>query len=498
MDPGGTREHGLIRMAVCAPSSNLTVHSLSPPGQRGSHAEVLRQALQQCLDVEQWYAHHPICPCQTGRSRRIGSVHGASVVGFPNSRGLPPVNARNYGAGVDKHLRTLFNHAFTPALHERYTRCLSEEVGPIRFRLAETPLFLPTSLRAQLLGAAKALVNQLSQPALHARLVQAIPPRFRVPNMDTLPHCVQVDFALCQDRDGQLVGRVIELQGFPSLFALMDSKARAWAEQLNTLPGMPRSWQWFVEPGRDVQVERLRRMIVADEDPQHVCLVDLTPEQQKTSPDFVATQRLLGIDYVCVTKLIKRGNRLFRIKDGREVPVRRIYNRLVFDELVAKKVEPPFQWNEELDVSWCSHPNWYWAWSKYALPLLNHPAVPRAHYLSDLHSLPDDLHRYVLKPLFSFAGRGVKVDVTKDDITAIPTAERTGWILQEKVDYALGMETPQGMGVKAEVRVMLSRGQDEQALSPCLFLVRLSRGKMIGMDHNRNLEWEGGTVGMWS
>jgi hypothetical protein len=205
----------------------------------------------------------------------------------------------------------------------------------------------------------------------------------------------------------------------------------------------------------------------------------------------------VGIDAVCPTALVRENNKLYRRVDGRLVQVKRIFNRVVFDELEHKKIRLPFGYTEDLDVTWCSHPNWYWVWSKYTLPYVDHPAVPRARYLSDLDKVPEDLDRYVLKPLFSFAGSGVKVDPTPADIAAIPESERSNWLLQEKIVYEPALKMPDGNGVKAEVRMMFLRGPDEAVPELVLNLVRLSRGKMLGVDQNRDLTWVGGSVGIW-
>jgi hypothetical protein len=206
---------------------------------------------------------------------------------------------------------------------------------------------------------------------------------------------------------------------------------------------------------------------------------------------------LTGVDAVCPTVLMRDGRRLFREVGGRLLPVRRIYNRIVFDELEQKKTRLPFRYTEDLDVTWCSHPNWYWTWSKYTLPFVDHPAVPRARYVADLDRIPDDLERYVLKPLFSFAGAGVKLDPTRADLDAIPEADRHKWLVQEKITYEPALLMPDGNGVKAEVRMMFLRAPDEPKPTLVLNLVRMSRGKMLGVDQNKDLTWVGGSVGIW-
>jgi hypothetical protein len=398
---------------------------------------------------------------------------------------------------MDPARRPLFNRAYSDQLFQRYMNRLTSQVGEFPFRVAETPLMLTPQLRDLLARNAEEIVAQLSEPRRLAELRKAIPKDRDVPGMDELPNCVQVDFALVQGAGGGLEGRVVELQAFPSLYALMTLMADAWGDTLNELPELRADWTCFIGMGREAAMDLMRRTILGGCQPEDVVLVDYQPEKQKTSPDFWATRKMFGVDPVCVTRLVKQGRQLFREKDGRLVPVRRIYNRMVFDELDVKGVRPPFSWMDDLDVTWCSHPNWYWVWSKYALPFLDHPAIPRARFLSELKELPADLSRYVLKPLFSFAGAGVVIDVTPEDIARVPAEQRGQWVLQDKIEYAPAIVMPDGNGVKAEVRIMLLRPPGETQLRPLIPLVRTSRGKMLGVDFNKGLTWVGGTVGIF-
>jgi hypothetical protein len=400
---------------------------------------------------------------------------------------------------MDPALRSAFNAAYTEGFYPAYLHRLESRLGcKIPFRIAETPFFVPPALRDGLARAANEIVAQISNPALIERMKRAIPRDLDAPGMDPLPSCTQVDFAIVRGPGGQLEGKVVELQAFPSLYALMVVQSEVMAESIATIPGLDRRWSIFFSGlDRERFVERLRRAILAGEEPEHVVLLDLDPPAQKTYPDFVATKMLTGVDAVCPTTLVREGRRLFRRVDGRLVPVRRIYNRVVFDELANKGVSLPFRYTDDLDVTWCSHPNWYWTWSKFSLPYIDHPAVPRARFVADLERVPDDLDRYVLKPLFSFAGSGVKVDPTRADLEAIPAEDRGKWLVQEKITYAPALLMPDGSGVKAEVRMMFLRAPDEDRPTLVLNLVRLSRGKMLGVDQNRDLTWVGGSVGMW-
>lgn len=398
---------------------------------------------------------------------------------------------------MDREKRALFNAAFTDATYAEFMRRFESKVGPVPFRVAETPLFMTPALRDRLARYAVEITGQLSEPARLATLKKAIPAQYDVPGMDPLPNCVQVDFALTEGADGRIDGRVVELQAFPSLYALMTVKADTWATVLNELPGLRADWSWAIGSEHGAAYELMRRTIVNGEDPNEVVLVDLDPANQKTVPDFVATQQLFGVDSVCVTKLIKRGSKLFRERDGKSIQVKRIYNRMVFDELEVKKAPVPFHWNDALELTWCSHPNWYWVWSKFSLPHLDHPAVPRARFLDEITD-PGDLSQKVLKPLFSFAGSGVKVDVTAADLAQVPAEQRHGWVLQDKIKYADAVRMPDGNGVKAEVRIMLLRPPGATELKPLIALVRMSRGKMLGVDFNKGLTWVGGSVGLWA
>lgn len=400
---------------------------------------------------------------------------------------------------MDPRYRQAYNTAYTPQHYQHYLDLIERAVDMRpSFRVAETPLFLPGSLRERLVRHAIEIVDEISNPALIEKLACAVPAQFDVPRRDVLSNCIQVDFAIVRDSNGNLDGRLVELQGFPSLYAFTLLEAGALSSVLRTMPGLDKPWTpLFGGLDREQYLTLLRRTIVADCEPEEVILMDIDPPSQKTAPDFVATWKLLGVEAVCPTALEREGRTLFRRAKGRRIPVRRIYNRVVFDELVKKGITLPFAYTDDLDVSWVPHPNWYWIWSKYTLPYLRHPAVPRAWFLSELATVPDDLSNYVLKPLFSFAGSGVKVDVTRADIDAIPEHERSHWLLQEKITYAPALLDPRGNGIKAEVRMMFLRPPDESRPRLVINLARLSRGKMLGVDQNKDYDWVGGTVGLW-
>ena len=405
---------------------------------------------------------------------------------------------RNKKETMNRSERSLFNARWSEELFVSYRTRLEKDVGPIPFQLAETPFFISRELREFLFTSATEIVAQLAEPSLLETLRRAVPERFSVPGEPALPDCAQVDFAVVEGPDGKMEGRVVELQAFPSLYAMMTLMADAWATELNAFPELAGPWTAFNGKTREEALEQMRRVIVGDHDPREVVLVDVIPEEQKTLPDFVTTTLFFGVEMCCITKLEREGRLLYRRdRNGERVRVRRIYNRVVFDELEKKGISAPFAWGDDLDVEWASHPNWYWIWSKYALPYIQHRALPKATFVSDLKELPANLGDYVLKPLFSFAGAGVILEPTAADLEAIPAAEKSGWILQEKIAYANAFVAADGLPVKAEVRVMLLRDAPGTLPTPLLCLVRLSRGKMLGVDFNKGFRFVGGSVGMW-
>lgn len=400
---------------------------------------------------------------------------------------------------MNPELRRLYNAAFTPDLYRRYLDRLETWLDvKIPFRIAESPLFLPKDLRQRLATSAREIVAQISDPKVIEAMKAAIPPALDVPRCDPLANCIQVDFAIVRGEDGELTGKVVELQGFPSLYALMVLQTEAMSEELRKIPGLEGPWSLFYSGHtRQSFVAKFKEALLAGNDPDEVVLLDLEPSAQKTYADFVATKQLTGVDAIGPEQIEREGNRLFRHKDGRKIPIKRIYNRIVFDELTNKGIALPFDYREDLDVTWFPHPNWYWIWSKYTLPHVNHAAVPKATYVSDLQEWPKDLSKYVLKPLFSFAGSGVVIDPTHADLDRIPASERGGWILQEKIVYEPALLMPSGEGVKAEVRMMFLRGPNDAKPELVLNLVRMSRGKMLGVDQNKGLDWVGGSIGIW-
>lgn len=393
-------------------------------------------------------------------------------------------------------LRQTFNDHFSPDRYGAFLDSIQADLpGLLDFRVAETPVFVPKDLGDKLKQACADIVEVILADDFKARTEAAIPPDQRVPNEDNHTTFLAVDFAVCRDESGALTPQLIELQGFPSLYgfqAYLPEKFR----QFYPIPDSVSSL--FGGISRDEYIERLRQTIVGDGKPEETVLLEIFPEKQKTRIDFELTRQYLGVEPVCLTKIRKDGRALYYEKDGRQMPIKRIYNRLIFDDLQNYPgLETEFHLTDEVDVTWVGHPNWFFRISKYTLPLLHSPFVPKSYFLSDLDTPPADLENYVLKPLFSFAGAGVKIHVTPADIDAIPANQRGNFLIQRKVQYEPVIQSPDGL-VKCEIRMLFVWPEAEAKPTLITNLARLSRGEMIGVNFNKNKDWVGGTVGFFN
>ncbi len=384
-------------------------------------------------------------------------------------------------------LRQRYNAAFTEARYAAFTDDLNRSVHwPVDFRMAESPLFLDEHATRELVQAAHDITSQLAQPAFRDHAANAIPAGLSVPGETPWPHFLAVDFALCHDAEGRVTPRLIELQGFPTVAAWQVLLANGYRKHFEGVP--PEFTTYFGGLDEAGYLAAMRAAMIGDRDPENVVLLEIEPEKQKTRVDFAATEKLLGVRPVCLSQVQRRGRKLFTRVDGREVAIERIFNRVIFDELLRRPdFQPGFNFTDEVDVQWAGHPNWYFRISKHALPFLRSPYVPDCHFVSQLATVPDDLENYVLKPLYSFAGLGVDIAPTREKIAAVPNPHE--WILQRKVAYAPILATPDGPA-KAEIRLIFAG--DGTGMPKLLNnLVRLTKGAMHGVDFNKGKTWVG-------
>lgn len=392
--------------------------------------------------------------------------------------------------------RRAFNAAFTQEKYEAFLQTMNTEFGEaVTFRIAETPVFVPKSLKRHLMMATKEICETLAHPNFKKQSEAAIPKHLNVPNEDNHTIFLQLDFGICLGPRGNLIPQLIELQGFPSLYFFQNLLAESYRKHFD----IPENFtNLFGGLDNERYIQLLRETIVGDAKPENVILLETEPEKQNTRIDFWGTRKYLGIKVLCLSKIIREGRDLYYLgDDGRKVEIQRIYNRIIFDEL-ARRDDLPRQWNltEPVNAEWVGHPNWFFRISKHSLPLLRNPYVPETHFVSELKSIPTDLENWVLKPLFSFSGQGVKINITREDVETVD--DPTNYILQKKVQYIPGIETPNpDEPTKCEIRMMVlwKKGWSEPKLVNNL--IRLSKGEMVGVRYNKNKDWVGASVGFF-
>jgi len=389
-------------------------------------------------------------------------------------------------------MRKWFNENFTEEKYKVYLEELNAvHPGAIEFRIAETPVFVDKIFTDKMLSACESIVDVITQYNFKSLTSHAIPEDIKVPNENEYSDFIAFDFGVCENENGELEPQLIEMQGFPTLFAFEIWITEVARKNFN----IPGNYDAYLGGyNKETYQQLLKDIIVGDCNPENVILLEILPHKQKTRIDFYCTEKYVGIPIVCLTELIKEDKKLFYINNGKKTEVKRIYNRVIFDDLQQQSAEIQEQGKilfEELDVQWVPHPNWFYRISKFTLPYIDHPYVPKTTFLSDVKVTPTDLENYVLKPLFSFAGQGVVIDVTREDIEKVKDPHN--WILQRKVKYADVIKTPD-IPAKAEIRIFYFWKKGEPRPVPAQNLARLSKGKMIGVRYNKDKEWVGGTL----
>lgn len=413
-------------------------------------------------------------------------------------------------------LREHFNRTFAPHRYVALLAWLERHCGvPIEFRVAETPIFVPQEMLNKMADAGAELLKKLmAWRAYREAAVLAIPRGYRVAGESVRPHFLTADFALVRDGRGELTPRLVEIQAFPSVYGYQSVLNSGYREAYHLDPSLG---QYLCGLDERSYWDLLCRTVLGTCDPEKVVLTEVDPQHQKTRPDFEVTAKKLGITVVDIASVEPEGNKLhYRNRNGKLVPIDRIYNRAIADELMARKVQLRFDLTRPWDVEWAGHPNWYFLVSKFSLPWLSRPpdshqVVPPAVFLDEFLSgggrerlreagvdVPESFGRdtvyrdLLLKPLFSFAGKGIHFDPTQEQLDSIPAEDRSRYLLQQRMSFVPTIETPHGL-TQAEIRI-LYLWPDHGTLTPVLPLVRLGRGKMMGVDHNRYQEWVGASA----
>ncbi|WP_407401605.1 hypothetical protein [Chryseobacterium sp.] len=373
--------------------------------------------------------------------------------------------------------RKKFNEEFSPEKYKQFQETLQIKSGvEPAFRISESPIFLPNDFRTKLLSASESIISQIRKMPVEI-LNKAIPKNCKVPNDHEKPHFITIDFGICRSENGEINPQLIELQAFPSLYAFQQVEEETYVGLYPFLESVQSNLS------KEEYFDHLKELIVGDEDPRHVILLEIFPEKQKTQIDFILTEQYLGIKTVCLTKVKKEDNKLYYEDNGEKIEIKRIYNRVIFDELdKIPDLHLEFNFRDKVEVKWVTHPNWFFKISKFLLPLLKHEYVPKSYFLHEFPST-EKLEDFVLKPLFSFAGSGVNLNPTLEITVSIEDKEN--YILQRKVNYEPLFEDINGEFSRAEIRLLyIWKDKDED---PILVqnLSRMTKADMVNVDFNK-------------
>ncbi|MGC1631038.1 MAG: hypothetical protein WA749_02895 [Gelidibacter sp.] len=393
-------------------------------------------------------------------------------------------------------LRNAFNAQFTEEKYQDMLADINQQFNfTPNFKISETPVFIPKALKQKLVEACEDIMKVIDQPNFKELTEGAFfKDNMKVPNEDEHSKFIQLDFGICLDEQAELAPKLIELQGFPSLYLFQELMGRMYRKHYE---GIPEDFSQHLNGLTSQEyIELLRAEIVVDTNPKQVILLEIEPEKQATAIDFFATESLLGIKVLCISKLIKRGKQLFYSdENGAEIQVLKIYNRIIFDELDQRAdLKREYDFKDEVDIEWIGHPNWFFRISKFTMPLLKGDYVPNSYYLDQLETIPTDLENYVLKPLYSFAGAGVEIHVDQAMIDAVE--DKSNYLLQEKVVYAPIIQT-MDVPAKCEIRMMLLHNGKTNKTQIVSNLMRLSKGEMVGVKYNKDKSWVGGSTGFF-
>lgn len=396
-----------------------------------------------------------------------------------------------------ENYRKAFNAQFTEKKYEALLKDIAQKFNyEPQFKISETPVFISNALKTHLMTACNDIMQVINQPNFKELTKDAFfDASVVVPNEDEQSKFIQLDFGICKDENGNLIPKLIELQGFPSLYFFQELLGSMYRKHYkDAIPS--HLTQHLNGLTSEDYIERLRTEIIGNTNPKQVVLLEIEPEKQATAIDFYATEAMLGLKVLCVTKLIKQDRKLFyKTDEGETIEILKIYNRIIFDELHQRTdLTSEFHFQDDIEAQWIGHPNWFFRISKYTMPLLKGKYVPKSFHLDTLEHIPDDLENYVLKPLYSFAGAGVQIHVTKDMIESLPN--KKNYLLQEKVAYAPVVET-MDVPSKFEIRMMMLHNSSTQKTEVVSNLIRMSKGEMVGVKYNKDKTWVGGSTGFF-
>lgn len=365
--------------------------------------------------------------------------------------------------------------------------CNTEANLAIPFRLSETPVFASKKLYEQALTAGNEIISQLDDIFNNNDLKDKIPANKVVAGDEGEMSFLCIDYAITK-RDDEIELKLIELQGFPSLFAFQNYLGVKY----KSFWGLDSKLNYLMD-GLDFDTynKLLTEFLLGNHNPENVILLEIDPWNQGTAIDFFYTKKYFGIETLCLSEIKKINNKLYYKKGNDLIEIKRIYNRIILDELERRSdFIKEFGFYEEVDVEWVCHPNWFQKCSKLIMPYLKSNFVPETYFLDDIDTNSLNLNEWVLKPIFSFSGQGVIFDVTKEEIENIK--DSSNYIIQKKVTYEPVILDPNGEYSKAELRILYIKKGNQYL--PVTNLGRMTKGNLVGVKYNKDKIWVGSNI----
>ena len=170
-------------------------------------------------------------------------------------------------------IRQRFNAAFTQEKYQAFLHMVNTDFGEAcTFRMAETPIFIPSALKIKLLKGVEDICSVITAPDFMERSESALPEHLRVPGEDAHTQFLQLDFGICRDTNGVLTPQLIEMQGFPSLYFFQHLLAKSYRTYFDIPTNFHHLFGGIDEAG---YIDLLRQVIVGDSKPENTILLEI-------------------------------------------------------------------------------------------------------------------------------------------------------------------------------------------------------------------------------
>ena len=146
-----------------------------------------------------------------------------------------------------------------------------------------------------------------------------------------------VDFGLVRNEEGRLAPKLVELQAFPSIFGYQDVLCEEYLRR-STASAARSTGAWAASPAKATGT-----CSAAPSSAITTLKTSSSPRSnrsaRKRSATSTSTKTSLGIHTVDIATLRRKRNKLFYQRHGKWIPIERIYNRAIVDE-IQKQIHP--------------------------------------------------------------------------------------------------------------------------------------------------------------